>query len=319
MKIRVLILILLFLPAVYAYRDPYITIPEQVEGIAGEIAHFDVVFHHVQTTMWNVQVYVDTSQIKSSLLEKLDISIDEENPMGFTEDIPMGEEVVVPIDIGISENSPSGEVTIPIIIKGAKGPCQKGCEPFFVQKSTTLIIRRKDPKLAVILPQAVFEVVAGQKALVEIQIKNYGTSSAYIKSLEAISDNPFTFQMQTVPKNISPDSTVPVQLTIITDGISPGSYLVQIKLEYRDAIQNLFNDSKTVYLTIVENTPNPGTHTPVPSSSGNPQTPVPTIQPYPDNETLKYQYFLVGMVCGGALFGVAVMIGIFLKKRRPTQ
>jgi hypothetical protein len=314
-----LIIILLLLPAVYAYRDPYITIPEQVEGIAGETAHFDVVFKHVQTTMWNVQVYVDTDQIKSSLLDRLEISVDEENPMVFDENIPMGEEMVVPIDIAISENSPSGEVTIPIIVKGAKGPCQKGCEPFFVQKSTTLIIRRKDPKLAIILPQAVFEVVSGEKATVEIQIKNYGTASAYVKSLEAVSENPFTFQLQTVPKNISPDSTLPILLTIFTDSISPGSYLVQIKLEYRDTIQNIFNDSKTIYLTIVENTPNPGTQSSTPSTTGNPQTPFPTIQPYPENESLKYQYFLVGMVCGGALFGVAVMIGIFLKKRRHTQ
>jgi hypothetical protein len=317
MKLRMLIIIILLIPAVYAYRDPYITLPEQVEGVAGETAHFEVIFTHVQTSMWNVQVYVDTTQIKSNVLERLEISVNEENPAVFDDDIPMGEEIAVPIDIAISSNSPSGEVSLPIIVKGAKGPCQKGCEPFFVQKSTTLFIRRKDPKLAVLLPQATLDVVAGEKAAVEIQIKNYGTASAYVNSLEAVSETPFSFQMQTVPKNVGPGSTIPILLTISTGDVSPGSYLVQIKLEYRDKIQNTFNDSKTLYLTIVEETPH--NQPTAPPTTVNPQSPSPTPQPSSDADSLKYQYFLVGMVSGGALFGVAVMVGIFLKKRRPTQ
>jgi hypothetical protein len=287
--------------------------------VAGETAHFEIIFTHVQTSMWNVQVYVDTSQIKSSVLERLEISIDEENPAVFDDSIPMGEEITVPIDITISSNAPSGEVTLPIIIKGAKGPCQKGCEPFFIQKSTTLLIRRKDPKLAVILPQAALDVVAGEKATVEIQIKNYGTASAYVNTLEALSEDPFSFQMQSFPKNVGPGNTIPILLTISTGGISPGSYLVQIKLEYRDTIQNIFNDSKTLYLTIVEKGSNSDNQPTTPPLTGNPQSPNPTLEPSSDNDSVKYQYFLVGMVSGGALFGVAVMIGIFLKKRRPTQ
>lgn len=320
MKLQVLILILFLVPAVYAYRDPYITIPEQVEGMAGETAHFEVVFTHVQTAMWNVQVYIDTEQIKSNLLDWLEISVDEENPAVFEDSIPLGEEISVPIDIEISDNSPSGEVTLPIIVKGAKGPCQKGCEPFFVQKSTTLYIRRKDPKLAVILPNATVEMAAGGKATVEIQIRNYGTATAYVNSLDVVSDHPFAFQMQTVPRNIGPDSTIPILLTISTEDISPGSYLIQVKLEYRDTIQNTFTDSKTIYVTITGNDSNPHSQPDTPSPTGSPQTPPPT-QPSPetDSRSVKYQYFLAGMVCGGALFGISVMVGIFLKKRRPTQ
>ncbi|MGD2072740.1 MAG: hypothetical protein PVG65_04555, partial [Candidatus Thorarchaeota archaeon] len=79
------------------------------------------------------------------------------------------------------------------------------------------------------------------------------------------------------------------------------------------------NDSKTLYLTIVEKGSNSDNQPTTPPLTGNPQSPNPTLEPSSDNDSVKYQYFLVGMVSGGALFGVAVMIGIFLKKRRPTQ
>jgi hypothetical protein len=55
-------------------------------------------------------------------------------------------------------------------------------------------------------------------------------------------------------------------------------------------------------------------------SSVPPVTVSPTTDPaLPENPGEKYQYFLAGVVIGAALSSVAVMVGIFVKKRRPSK
>jgi hypothetical protein len=80
---------------------------------------------------------------------------------------------------------------------------------------------------------------------------------------------------------------------------------------YKDEIQNKFTDSKTLYITILKKEQIPPSTTP-PISSTPPEN-----LDNPGNEA-QYQYFVAGMFTGAALFGVAIMIGLFLKKRRPT-
>jgi hypothetical protein len=102
-------------------------------------------------------------------------------------------------------------------------------------------------------------------------------------------------------------------MTVFTENAPPGAYLVQIKLLYKDEIQNRFTDSKTVYITVVEQKTPPPLSTAPPSLS-------PTEPPVGDlGNPIKYQYFLAGMFTGGSSFGAAVMLGLFLKKRRPPK
>ena len=314
MKIGVLMVLILVLGAPLAYRDPYVTIPEEVEVRTGETAHIELIVEHVQTTMWNLKVYVDTNQIESTFLNRIDVVQDQENPIIFEEEIPPGTKVPVTIDIEVAETSPAGEVRIPVIVAGSKGPCMKGCEPFLIQKSTLLIIKRQDPRMALLLPQATFDVYAGETLSIEVQLRNYSATSAYIESVEATPDKPLTILNPSIPNSVAPGNTASIVITIITTDASPGTYLVQVKLVYRDQIQNKFTDSKTIYITIQEKT------NPLPSSSP-PATVNPTPQPSttPLQEEEKYLYFLMGMVTGAGIFAVAVMVGIFLKKRRPTQ
>ena len=304
-------IILVVLHAPTAYRDPYVTIPEQVEAQAGETAHIDVVIEHVQTTMWNLRVYVDTNQIDSKFLQRLEISQNQENPIHFDEEIPPGTKVTATIDVMIEQASPVGEVRIPIIAAGSKGPCMKGCEPFLVQKSTSLAIKRQDPKLALMLSDTRFEVYSGEVITVEVGLKNYSAVTAYIKTLEAVPDKTLNLTTQRVPAQVAPDSTESVLLQIYTKDAAPGTYLIQVKVIYRDQIQNTYQDSKTIYLTILEKNEPPLS---TPPESLNPSPP-PVINP--ENPEEKYQYFLVGMVTGAGVFGVAVMFGLFLKKHRP--
>ena len=306
-------ILILVLYAPLAYRDPYVTIPEQVEVRAGETAHIEVTIKHVQTTMWSLKVYADTDQIDSRFLERITIVQDEENPLTFDDEIPSGEEVKAVIEVEVLENSPAGEVRIPIIAAGAKGPCKKGCEPFLVQKSTILAIIRQDPRLALLLPESSFEAYPGENITVEVQLRNYSGVTAYIDSLEATPDKTLEILKPSAPSNVASGNTASVVITIITKDAAPGNYLVQIKLVYRDQIQNKFTESKTVYVTILEkNEPTPSTTPPV---TVNP-TPPASVNPH--NEEEKYVYFMTGMVSGAGVLGVGVMVGLFLKKRRPA-
>ena len=70
MKAVLLVFILVFLVPT-EYRDPYVTVPEDVEVRSGEAVVIDVIVEHVQTSMWNLQVYVDTTQIESRFLQWL--------------------------------------------------------------------------------------------------------------------------------------------------------------------------------------------------------------------------------------------------------
>jgi hypothetical protein len=313
-KVVLLILLIVMLPPAFAaYRDPYMTIPEEVDVHTGETAHIEVTLRHVQTTMWSLKVYVDTTQIESRFLERLHISADPENPIQFEEEIPNNTEVTASIDITVVENSPPGEVRIPIVAAGNKGPCLKGCEPFFVQKSVTMVIERQDPKLAVVLPEAQFKVLPGESVQVEIQLKNYGAATAYIKDLEVVLEEGFSKLMGDAPSRVEAGVTESVIVTLLTGDAPPGNYLIQVKLEYQDQIQNTFTDSRTVYVTILQNEEPPPSQTPVIS------TPPPTTNAPSGSSQEKYQYFVAGMFTGGAVFGVSVMVGLFLKKRRPTK
>lgn len=312
MKLTVLVIIVLVLSAPAAYRDPYVTIPEDVEVRAGETAHIEVIIEHVQTTIWNLRVYVDTNQIDNQFLQRLDIPHDGENPIHFDEEISVGTPVSAVIEIQVAANSPAGEVRIPIIAAGAKGPCMKGCEPFLVQKSTNLVIKRQDPKLALMLPETTFEAHPGENIAVEVQLRNYSAVTAHIESLEAVPDEGLTVLKQTVPGQVAPGSTESVNLTIVTKDAAPGTYLVHVKVAYRDQIQNRFTDSKTVYITLLEK------ETPVSSTPPVTSNPTPEPTSEPENPE-KYQYFLAGMVTGAGTFGAAVMFGLFLKKHRPTK
>jgi uncharacterized membrane protein len=313
MKAAVFIaLVVLLAPA--AYRDPYVTIPEEVEVIAGETAHIEVLLQHVQTTMWNLRVYVDTDQIEARFLERMEIVQDNENPLIFDEEIPHGTEISAVIDIQVAANSPSGQVSIPIIAAGSKGPCMKGCEPFLVQKSTTLVIKRQDLKLALMLPEARFEAYPGENIKIDVQLKNYSTATAYIDRLEAVPEGELTVLNQTIPGQVAAGSTESVTFTVVTGGASPGSYLIHVRVIYKDQIQNKYTDSKTVYVTILEKAESP------PPSTQPPQTVNPGPEPAePESPGDKYLYFLAGMITGGSTFTVAVMVGIFLKKRRPAK
>lgn len=312
MKIPIVIAVILILSAPVAYRDPYMTVPESIEVRAGETARIEVVLEHVQTTMWNVKVYVDLDQIESRFLQRLEITADKENPIYFDEEIPHGTEISAVIEVKVAANSPSGEVRIPIVATGSKGPCMKGCEPFFLQKSTNLIIRRQDPKLALMVSEAAFEVYPGEAVQVKVQLKNYGAATAYVEQLEAVPDESLQLQMQTVPSTVSSGTTESVVITIFTKDVAPGNYLIHLKLIYKDTIQNVYTDSKTVYITILENEESPSPTVP-PTSQPSP------IPPENSDSSEKYQYFLVGMFTGASTFGAAVMVGIFLKKRRPAK
>jgi hypothetical protein len=68
-----------------------------------------------------------------------------------------------------------------------------------------------------------------------------------------------------------------------------------------------------VYVTILQDEEPPPSQTPVVS------TPPPTTNAPSGSNQEKYQYFVAGMFTGGAVFGVSVMVGLFLKKRRPTK
>lgn len=312
MKAAVFLVCILALAAPTEYRDPYVTIPEEVEARAGEPVQIEVIVEHVQTTMWNLQVYVDTSQVESRFLQWLKVTQTEENSIHFEEEIPPGTKVSAVIDIDIAENSSSGQVKIPIIAKGSKGPCLKGCEPFFIQRSTILLISRQDLRLALMLPEARFESYPGENIRVEVQLKNYGAATAYVESLEALPDKQLNVLKQTVPGQVAPGTTESVFFTVVTGGASPGTYLVQVKLIFKDQIQSTFTDSKTVYITILQEDEPP------------PSTPPATVTPdpgpvQPENPDEKYLYFLAGVITGAALFAVAVMAGIFAKKRRPTK
>lgn len=310
MNLAALVMVLVLL-APTAYRDPYVTIPEEVEMRVGETAHIEVIIEHVQTTMWNLRVYVDTDQIDSQFLQRLDISYDEENPLQFDEEISVGTPVSAVIEVTVAANSPAGEVRIPIIVAGAKGPCMKGCEPFLVQKSTTLVIRRQDPKLALMLPTSSFEAYPGENISAEVQLKNYSGATAYIESLEASPEGDLTVLTQTIPGQVAPGVTESVVFTIVTKDATPGTYLVRVKVVYRDQIQNKFTDSKTIYITLLEK------ETPAPSTP--PVTVSPTTPPVNPENPGKYQYFLAGVVTGAGTFGAAVMFGLFLKKHRPVK
>ncbi len=314
MKTAVLMMIVL-LSALTTYRDPYVTIPTEVEVRTGETAHIEVIIEHVQTTMWNLKVYVDTEQMDSIFLQRLEVAQDNENPVLFDKEIPPATKVSALIDVAVAEDSPSGQVRIPIVVAGSKGPCLRGCEPFFVQKSTTLVIKKQDPKLALMLPETRFETHQGENITVEVQLKNYGATTAYVESLEAIPDKTLTIVNQTVPpKQVAPGKTESVVLIIVTEEASPGTYLIQVKLVYKDQVKNIFQDGKTIYVTILER------KEPV-SSSTPPVTFSPSPNPVenPGNPEEKYQYFLAGTVTGAGTFGVAVMFGLFLKKHRPAK
>ncbi|MGC1120906.1 MAG: hypothetical protein WBA22_07405 [Candidatus Methanofastidiosia archaeon] len=312
MKLPIVVCILI-VAAITAYRDPNMTVPDQVEIKSGETGQITVTLEHNQTTMWDVKVYVDTAQIDPTFLQRLKISADGQNPIDLGEEISFGIEVTATIDITVEANSPAGEVRIPIVAAGKKGPCLKGCEPFLMQKSTTLVIKRQDPKLALFLPESSFEVLQGEKVTLTVQLKNYGASTAFIEKLDAVPDIQLTYQMQDPPRQIEPGTTQSTVMTVFTENAPPGAYLVQIKLVYRDEIQNRFTDSKTVYITVVEQKTLPPPSTAPPSLS-------PTEPPVEERgNPTKYQYFLAGMFTGGSSFGVAVMLGLFLKKRRPPK
>ncbi len=307
----VIIVVIILAGAAAEYRDPYVTIPEEVEVKTGETASIHVIVEHVQTTMWNVKVYVDTDQVDPRFLSRLNISADQENPVLFEGETSHGTEISATIDVAVAANSPEGQVKIPIIVAGDKGPCLKGCEPFLVQKSTTLKIQRQDPKLALLIPESTFEVYQGEIVTAVLQLKNYGALTAYVEKLEAVLDEPLTYTLPTAPGQVEPGVTESAQLIISTKDAAPGSYLVQVKLVYKDEIQNKFTDSKTMYITVLEKEPLPSTTPPVIST--------PPHNPVQPDDNVQYQYFVAGMFTGAALFGVAIMIGIFLKKRRPTK
>lgn len=300
-------------PVFAAYRDPYMTLPEEVGVRTGEIARIEVTLRHVQTTMWSLKVYVDTDQIESRFLERLTIPADAENPIQFEEEIPHNTEMTATIEITVAENSPAGEVRIPVVAAGNKGPCKKGCEPFFVQKSVNVVIERQDPKLALVLPAAQFDVSSGENIPVQIQFKNYGAATAYIKDFEVVLEEGFNKLMGDAPSHVEPGVTESIMLTILTNNVPAGNYLIQVKLVYRDKIQNTFTDSKTIYITILEN------QEPTPSKTPAESTPSPTTAAPGSSSPEKYQYFVAGMFTGGAIFGVSVMVGLFLKKRRPVK
>ncbi|MBU7014047.1 MAG: hypothetical protein HXS52_01780 [Theionarchaea archaeon] len=308
-----IVVCLLIVAAITAYRDPNMTVPDQVEIKSGETGRIEVTLEHNQTTMWNVNVYVDTAQIDPTFLQRLEISADEENPIDLGEEISFGTPVTATIDITVEANSPAGEVRIPIVAAGKKGPCLKGCEPFLMQKSTTLVIKRQDPKLALFLPESSFEVLQGENVTLTVQLRNYGASTAFVEELDAVPDSQLTYKMQDPPRQIEPGTTQSTFMTVFTENATPGAYLIQVKLVYRDEIQNRFTDSKTVYITVVQERTEVPTITPTPSSS--PTTP-PVEEP---GISAQYQYFLAGMFTGGSSFGIAVMLGLFLKKRRPPK
>lgn len=311
MKLCVLVVVMVLVGTAADYRDPYVSIPEEVKVKTGETASINVSVEHVQTTMWNVKVYVDTNQIDPQFLSRLHISADQENPVLFEKEISHGTEISATIEVAVAANSPEGQVKIPIIVAGNKGPCLKGCEPFLVQKSTMLLIQRQDPKLALLIPESTFEVYQGESVTAELQLKNYGALTAYVEKLEAVPDAPLTYTLPTAPGQVEPGATGSAQLIIFTKDAAPGRYLVQVKLVYKDEIQNKFTDSKTIYITVLEKEHIPSTTPPV--SSTPPNNPV---QP---DDNAPYQYFVAGMFTGAAFFGVAVMIGLFLKKRRPAK
>ena len=242
MKVAIFIAAIILLSAT-SYRDPNVTIPENVEIRAGETAHIDIALEHIQTTMWNLRVYVDTGQVDSSVLERLEIQADGEHPILFDEEIPPGTEVSATIDVTVAANSPPGEVRIPIIAAGSKGPCMKGCYPFLIQKSTTLKIVRQEPKLALMIPESTFEAYPGEVVTMEVQLRNYGAEPAYVETLEALPDDPLHVQMQTAPREVSPNITEAVTVTVFTKDVPPGSYLVHVRLAYRDQIQNTYTES----------------------------------------------------------------------------
>jgi hypothetical protein len=242
----VLLVFILVISVPTEYRDPYVTVPDGVEVRSGEAVVIDVIVEHVQTSMWNLQVYIDTTQIESRFLQWLDIPHNEENPVLFEKETPPGTKVSALIEVEVAADSPSGQVRIPVIAKGSKGPCMKGCEPFFIQKSFTLVIMRQDPKLALMLPEAQFDSHPGENIQVEVQLKNYGAATAYVETLEAVPDGDLNVLKQTVPGQVAPGTTESVFFTVITGGASPGSYLIHVKLIFRDQIQNTFTDSKTV-------------------------------------------------------------------------
>ncbi len=309
----ILITLLLFLSTAASYRDPTMAVPDQVEVRTGETAHIEVILEHTQTTMWNVKVYVDTEQIDATYLKYLEITQDKEHPYHFEKEIPFGTEAPATLDIKVAETSPSMQVKIPIIAAGSKGPCMKGCEPFLIQKSVTLQIKRQDPKLALMLPEPKFEVHSGEVITTEIQLRNYGAAAAYVTSLVAVSEDNVLLQMQTVPSQIEPGITESVGLTIFTKDLPPGTYLISVNLVYKDSIKNTFQESKTLYIIVLQESESP------------PPSPVltttPPSQPVTESQPLeeKYSYFLAGMFTGACSFGVAVMFGLFLKKHRPTK
>lgn len=310
MKLAIFVVALVIISQT-TYRDPNVTIPENVEVRAGETAHIEVILEHIQTTMWNLKVYVDTSQVDSRFLERLEIQADGEHPIIFEEEIPHGTEVTATIDVTVAANSPAGEVRIPIIIAGSKGPCMKGCYPFLIQKSTTLKIARQEPKLALLIPESTFEVYPGEVITVEVQLKNYGAEPAYVEKVEAVPDDPLQVKTQTVPREVSPNMTESVTVTVFTKDVPAGSYLVHVELAYRDQIQNTYAESKTIYVTILEKQEPPAT--PVITT----QPPTPVVKP--NNPDEKYLYFVAGMFTGTCIFGLALMVGLFLRKRRPTK
>lgn len=311
MKWCIIVVVMILSGTATSYRDPYMDIPEEVEVKTGETAVITVLVEHVQTTMWDVKVYVDTDQVDTRFRSRLQFSADQENPILFEEEIQHGTELSAAIEVTVAAHSPEGQVKIPIVTAGNKGPCRKGCEPFLVQKSTVLVIKRQDPKLALFLPESTFDVYQGESVTAEVQLRNYGALTAYVETLEAAPDNPLTYALHTTPGQIAAGATQSAQLTIFTNDAAPGSYLVHIKLVYKDEIQNKFTDSKTLYITILKKEQIPPSTTP-PISSTPPENPE-----NPGTEA-QYQYFVAGMFTGAALFGVAIMIGLFLKKRRPT-
>lgn len=311
---KLITLLLVVVLAATSYRDPSVTIPETVEVRAGDTASIEVSLEHVQTTMWKTKVYVDTDQIETMFLEKMEISADEENPVYLKEEISAGTKVSAFIDIKVAENSPTGQVRIPIIASGSKGPCMKGCEPFLVQKSCLLTIVRQDPKLTILLPETRFQVQQGEVITAEIQLKNYGAVTAYVEKLEAVPDKTLTMSLPDAPRQVGPGVTESVNLMIFTKDAAPGDYLINVRLVYKDQISNKFTDSKTLYITILKEQEPTVEPTPSPTSS-----PPPNTSEAPVKSEEKYSYFLAGMFTGAALFSVSIVIGLFLRKYRPTK
>lgn len=309
---KTLLILILVLSVATSYRDPTMTLPDSVEVRTGETAHIEVVLEHTQTTMWNLKVYVDTAQIDASMLTYLTISATPEAPFTFPKEIALETKAPVTIDVQVEADAPSMQVKIPVIAAGSKGPCMKGCEPFLIQKSTTLLITKQDPKLALLVTEPKFEVYAGTVITAEMQLKNYGAATAYVDNLQAVSDSPLVLQMQAVPPQVEPGGVERVELLILTKDVSPGTYLVSVSLVFSDRTKATFRDSKSLYVIVLEKSE--PTATPPPSTGPSPQ---PTQAP--DLTTENYSYFLAGMFSGACTFGVAVMFGMFLKKHRPTN